>query len=142
MPHHLNPSMESDDSCRSITQWQKKMPFLENDHSMLISNMNSQSLKIQLVFLQILQSQHLSPAVVSLQKTVPRTKQGHPPQHVGSLSQTSNCRLHVLILEAKSLLDRYSLTSSPFLEAFLLSSFAGSVLFTMMAAACAFDCCS
>lgn len=54
------------------------MPFLKNDHSMLISNMNSQSLKIQLVFLQILQSQHISPAVVSLQKTVPRTKQGHP----------------------------------------------------------------
>lgn len=65
-----------------------------------------------------------------------------PLQCAGPLSQTLNCWLHTPILEAKSLLHRYSLTSSPFLEAFVLSYCAGSMFFSMMDAACAFDCCS
>lgn len=78
VPYHLNLFMVHGDCGQPIIQWQKKMVFLENNHSMVFSNMNSQSLRIQFVFLQIPQSQHLSPAAVSLQNTVPRTQQGHP----------------------------------------------------------------
>lgn len=134
---HPNLSMIRGGSGKPIIQWQKRMAFLENSHPMVISNVNSQSLKIQLVFLQILQSQHLSPAGASLQSTVPRTKQGHP-----SSGQDLYHRHQIVDSTLPFWRLNHSLTSSPFPEAFVLSYCAGSMFFSMMDAACAFDCCS
>lgn len=140
VPYHLNLSRICGDSGKSIIQWQKKMVFLENNHSMVISNMNSWSLKIQLVLLQILHSQHLSPAVVSLQNTVPRTEQGHPSSvwDLYHRHQIVDSTLPFWRLNQK--LFTLHFTSSPFLEAFVLSYCAGSMFFSMMDTACAFHC--